>query len=482
MRRETFLLVVWVGMVLLAGEAAAEAVAVAAEAAVEAARPAPGPPFTPKDRSSFDDLYKPRIAKATSRKAKAALAKELLTAAGQLEGGLKYLLLTATKDLATSGGEAGIAVTAQQQLVELKRGDPKQLRSDLLTLQLKHFALLRRKRVSSRERAALKKQVFALGNDLVDVAIWLGNTYRAEFDFAASEKAERLAVTTARLVDSPRQAQLRQGIVLSQTLKAVVARAKQCEARGAPERAVWEYLDAGMYDRANALPGAKGDADAALLIRVGLNAAAQPADLLAGAKSWDKRGTEARGAIQTVRLSRAADLYERYLSGGAEEERQLAKVRLKAISEKLGDLRESFRPPTGWTYLVDLKEDSARVGWGSFKKYTVAKGPCNVTGRKFTTGMMVHAGSRVVYTLRGRYRQLSIHYGMAPWAGGAASFHIYCDGKEVFKSGGMWKNHTHGVRKPTFVNLVGVDKLELVTKGIAGGQGAHSMWGDPKVR
>ena len=105
-----------------------------------------------------------------------------------------------------------------------------------------------------------------------------------------------------------------------------------------------------------------------------------------------------------------------------------------------------------------------------------------IAGRKLATGLRVHASSKVVYSLRGRCRQLSIHYGLLTGAGGVASFHIVCDGKKAFDSPWLWSNHTRGVGKPTILNIAGVDKLELITTAHRGGAGAFSAWGDPKVR
>jgi hypothetical protein len=179
---------------------------------------------------------------------------------------------------------------------------------------------------------------------------------------------------------------------------------------------------------------------------------------------------------------RAAELYERYMPVGDELNLKVAKIRLKAIHQKLGDMLAALRKPAEWVYLADMKEESVRVGWGSLKKITAAKGPLSIAGKKFPTGLWAHASSRLVYLLAGKYKQFSTFYGLQTGAGGAASFHIICDGKTVFSSPGMWSNHTQGVRKAVVVSVVGVEKLELVTKGIRGGAGAFSCWGDPRVR
>jgi hypothetical protein len=452
-------------------------VAVGAEPAVPA-------PFTAKDTAAFEELYKARIDKAQSRRDKEALAKELLEGAAPAGPGLKYLMLAAAAELARDGLDFETAVKAQEQLVALKAGDRKALLRERVDLQLKHFHVLRRKRVPPKERLSMKKILHALGGSIVEGAIELANTHRGALEYDQAEEVEKLALVPARLISSPRLGQLRQGIQVSQTLKGLVARAEGFQRTDRLAEAVWAYLDAGLYGRATALKPPEPDATAQQLIRAAA-AGAKPGEILEAAKAWDRRATEARppdGPLAQIRLARAAELYERYMDVGDEANRKIAKIRLQAIERKLGDLLAALRAPTEWVYLVDLKEVSAKVGWGSFGKTTVAKGPIGIAGRKFSTGLNVHAFSRVVYSLRGQYKVFSTCYGLGTGAGGAASFEIVCDGKVVWKSGGMWSNHTHGVRKPVVINVTGVDKLELVTRAIRGGAGAFSKWGEPKLR
>ncbi|MGB2821504.1 MAG: NPCBM/NEW2 domain-containing protein [Phycisphaerae bacterium] len=438
--------------------------------------------FTAREQGVFNDLYKQRIAKATSRKDKEALAKELLTESGSAEGGLRYLLLTATRDLANAVGDLEMAVTAAEQIGEMKRGDPKTLLGDLLDLQLKCFQMLSRKRFPAKEVSARKKQLYALGEKIVDNAVTLGNMHRADAEYAEAEKAEKSAERTAELISSARLSQLRQGILMSQTLRGLVDQAKRHINLNQLAQAQWEYLDAGLYAEAARLKPDQPDETAELLMRVGLAAEPKPADLLEAAKAWDKRSLADKGALQQIRMARAAELYQKCIDVGDEASQKIARLRLQAIEKKLGDLLVSLKRPAEWVYLVDMKEVSASVGWGSFGKITRGKGPIGIAGKNFDTGLSVHASSKVVYSLRGRYRQLSFHYGLRTGAGGVASLHVLCDGKAVFNSPWMWSNNGGGVGRPTIVNVTGVDKLELVTTGHRGGQGAHSAWGDPKVR
>ena len=424
---------------------AAEAEAPAAEESLQ--------PFTAREQGVFNDLYKQRLAKAASRKAKEALAKELLTEAGSAEGGLKYLLLAATRDLSVAAGDLETAVAAAEQVLEMKRGDPKTLLTELLDLQLKCFQMLSRKRFPAKERAARKKQLYALGGRIVDNAITLGNMHRSQAEYAAAEKAEASAERTAKLISSARLGQLRQGILISKTLKGLVDQARRYVNLKRFAQAQWEYLDAGLYAEAGKLKVDQPDETAELLLRVGRADKPKPGDLLEAAKAWDKRSQAAKGPLQQIRLARAAELYQKCIDVGDEAARKVARLRLQAIEKKLGDMLVALKRPAEWIYLVDMKEASARVGWGSFGKITRDKGPLGIAGKNFATGLSVHASSKVVYSLRGRYRQLSLHYGLRTGAGGVASLHVLCDGKAVFNSPWMWSNHTGGVGRPTMVNV-----------------------------
>lgn len=439
-------------------------------------------PFTANEKSTFDDLYKQRVEKATGWRAKAKLAAELLSEAGGAEGGLRFLLLSAVNDLAVAGGDLETAVDAARKALEMKRGNVDAQAAELLDLEVKCFYQLSRKRVPAKQRAALTKQVHALGEQIADRAIAIGNAHRARRDYAAAEAAEKLAERPAALVSSARLTQLRQGIALSQTLQTLVGQAERCVRLHRPAEARWHYLDAGLYDEAAKLKVQEPDPVAELLVRVAQGVQPPPGDLLNAAKAWDKRAVGADGALEQIRLARAAELYQQCIAVGDEAARKLARLRLQAIEKKLGDLLAALKQPTEWVYLVDLPHVSAKVGWGSFGKVTRDKGVLGIAGTDFPTGLSVHASSKVVYSLKGRYRQLAVHYGLRTGAAGVASFHILCDGKEAFKSGWMWSNNTSGVRKPAVVSLVGVDKLELVTTAHRGGSGAFSAWGDPKVR
>jgi len=442
-------------------------------------------PFTEQERAAFDGMYAKRVASARGKAAKLALAKELHAAVDGSEGGLKYLLLAQIKGLAKGAGDLEMAVGAAKQLVELKRGDPNALLGELLGLQLRRFDALvarGRKTKDPKEKQALRKSVTVLGGEIVDNAILLGDARRGERAFAEAERAETAALKAATLVSSPKVSRLRQGILISKTLLRAADSGRKLGAAGKATAAVWEYLDAGMDAEAAKLVAESKDETQALLVRVAAEPAAEPKDIFAAAKAWDGRAQDARGALAQIRLMRAAELYERYMPVGDELDLKVAKIRLKAIHQQLGDMLAALRKPAEWIYLVDLKAESVKVGWGSLKKITAAKGPLSIAGTKVPTGLWAHASSRLVYPLAGKYRQFSTFYGLQTGAGGAASFHIICDGKTVFSSPGMWRNHTQGVRKAVVISVVGVEKLELVTKGIHGGAGAFSCWGDPKIR
>ena len=450
-------------------------VALCAGGAAEAAEA----PYSEAEKTAFDTLYKSRLAQARSRGAKVELAREMLTGSESSDGGLKYLALATAKGLARAGGDLKLTVDVTHRLVALGRGDVRALRMELLALQCRRFDALMARARAAKDKVQFRKVVTALADEIADNAIELGSSYRAERDFQTALEAETLALKPVTRAKSAKLPKLRQGVLLSRTLKDAMSKARSCIQQGHPELAVWHYLDAGAVDEAAKLESP--DETVALVVGAARAADAAPADVLAAAKAWDDRALKARGALAQIRLLRAAELYERYMAVGDDLNRKVAKIRLKTIHSKLGDMVAALRKPAEWVYLADLEPESARVGFGSFERITVASGPAKLAGRSFPTGLLAHAPSRIVYALDGRYRELSFCYSMVAGAGGAASFHVLCDGKEVFKSPGMWKQHHHGVQRPTVVSLVGVDRLELVTKAVAIA-GAFSMWGDPKVR
>ena len=450
----------------------------AAPPSADAATDAPAP-YTAEEKQTFDGLYADRIQRARRAPEKIALAKELLAGADSAAGGLKYLLLTTANDLASKGRSTELALDAQRQLVDLGAGDAAALRAEWLDLQVDRFNELLRTARSAKEAKSL---LYDQGSRLLENALALARMYRGDGDFEAAVRAGTKALKPATLMQAERLPALRQSIAIDEQLGRLVGMAKGHEARGKAEQAIAEYLDAGLVGEAARLLADHPDDEASLLVRVAEPGAPEPADLLAAARAWDERAEQAKGTLETIRLLRAADLYTRFMARGDGLELRVAKIRLQAIQSRLGDLLGALRKAEEWVYLAEVTHESARVGWGSLRKVTRKDKPCGIAGRKFTTGMYAHASSKIVYALKGQYKRFSFCYGMGTGAGGAAWFEVLCDGKRAWKSSGMWSNHTHGVRKATVLNVVGVETLELLTHGIAGGSGAHAWWGDPKVR
>jgi len=436
-------------------------------------------PYTAEEKRTFDGLYAGRIQGARRVEERVALAKELLAGAESATGGLKYLLLAGAKDLALKGRSTELALDAQRRLVDVGAGAPAALRADWLDLQVDRFNELLRAARSAKEAERL---LYDTGTRLVENALALARLYRGDGDFDAAARVANKALKPATLIKAPRRTALRQSIAIDEQLGRLVSMAKGHEARGRTDQAIDEYLDAGLVQEAARLLADHPDEEASRLVRVAQAAAPEAADLLAAAQAWDKRAQQAKDALETIRLLRAADLYEQVIAHGDGLEPHVAKIRLQAIHDRLGDLLGALRKPAEWVYLAEVPHESARVGWGSLRKVSRKDKPCGIVGRKFATGIYAHATSKVVYALKGRYKQFSFCYGMGTGAGGAAWFEVLGDGKRLWKSGGMWSNHTHGVRKPTVLNVVGVETLELVAHGIAGGSGAHAWWGDPRVR
>jgi hypothetical protein len=436
-------------------------------------------PYTAEEKKTFDGLYAARIQQARRTEERVALAKELLAGAESAAGGLKYLLLATAKDLALKGRSTDLALDAQRRLVDEGAGDAAGLRSEWLDLQIDRFNELLR---TARSAEEAKRLVYDTGSRLLENALALARLYRGAGDFDAAARAANKALKPATLIKANRLTELRQSIAIDEQLGRLVSMAKGHEARGKVEQAIAEYLDAGLVQEAARLLADHPDDEALLLVRVAQAAAPEPADLLAAAQAWDERARQARDTLETIRLLRAGDLYMRFMARGQGLELEVAKIRLQAIQERLGDLLGALRKAEEWVYLAEVAHESARVGWGSLRKVTRKDKPCGIVGRKFATGIYAHATSKVVYALKGQYKQFSFCYGMSTGAGGAAWFEVIADGKRLWKSSGMWSNHTHGVRKPTVLNVVGVETLELVAHGIAGGAGAHAWWGDPKIR
>jgi len=466
--------------IILAAAAVSLGLALSAMAAPSDSREADAPtPYTAEEKRTFDGLYAERIQGARRAEERVALAKELLAGAESATGGLKYLLLAGAKDLALKGRSTELALDAQRRLVDLEAGEPAALRADWLDLQVDRFNELLR---TSRSAEEAKRLLYEQGARLVENALALAQLYRGDGDFGAAAQAGNKALKPATLIKAQQLAALRQSIAIDEQLGRCVSMAKGHEARGKPEEAIAEYLDAGLLQDAARLLVDHPDEEASLLVRVAQAAAPEAADHLAAAQAWDKRAQQAKGTLETIRLLRAADLYEQVIAHGDGLEPHVAKIRLQAIHDRLGDLLGALRKPAEWVYLTEMAHESASVGWGSLRKVTRKDKPCGIAGRKFVTGIYAHASSKIVYALKGRYKQFSFCYGMGTGAGGAAWFEVLGDGKRLWKSSGMWSNHTHGVRNPTVLNVVGVETLELVAHSIAGGAGAHAWWGDPKVR
>ena len=113
----------------------------------------------------------------------------------------------AGRQRAVAAKDLDAAVDAARQAHGMKRGDAGAQLAELLDLEVKCFYQLSRKRVPAKERAALEKQVHALGEEIVSHAIALAAACRARRDYAGAEAAEKLAERPASLVASARLVQ-----------------------------------------------------------------------------------------------------------------------------------------------------------------------------------------------------------------------------------------------------------------------------------
>jgi hypothetical protein len=148
------------------------------------------------------------------------------------------------------------------------------------------------------------------------------------------------------------------------------------------------------------------------------------------------------------------------------------------------NVRRAGIPKREWTFLVDVEPAKASVGYSKLSRFKKGGEGLGIGDKQFETAILAHASSSITYELEGKYEELSTSYGMQNGAGGSAVFHIVLDGKEKFRSDGMWSYGATKAKghKPVTINISGGKVLELKTVGVRGGAGAWSAWGDPRIR
>ena len=433
-------------------------------------------PHTEKELRDFRVLYEHRIKAAASPEAQSALAREMLAASKEFKDGMNFLTLDRARNLAVTSEDTETAVATLELLVALKTDLKKAFLAELLDQRMELLA----KKTHGKEKELLAKdrEVVALCKQIIDNAIGLCRWRLADFELTAAQSALKHGLTASTIFSATQTLRLRHYEVLAEKMVSQLALAQQIQ-EADPKAALWAYLAAGAFTKAATLTDDDTDESLVATIEVRRGEDAAGERVFRAAKAWESRAETVKGPLRQIRLIRAADLYERRLAGKRDDERGVAKTRLQAISAELGEMFDALRKPAEWVYLVDYPIESSRVGWGHLG---IVRTGIGIAGRRLQTGFKAHAYSRIVFDLEGRFRALSACFGMESGAGGAAKFCIVCDGKKVYESGYLWRNHTHGVTRPAKLNIVGVDKLELISSYHRNAAGAWSAWGDPKIR
>ncbi|MDO4273403.1 MAG: NPCBM/NEW2 domain-containing protein [Eubacteriales bacterium] len=142
---------------------------------------------------------------------------------------------------------------------------------------------------------------------------------------------------------------------------------------------------------------------------------------------------------------------------------------------------------SGFTYLSDLQETSASVGYGSFMKDKSIKGGTitllrNQVPVTFSKGLGTHASSSVIYDLQGKYTYFESYVGIDQAVKGAkaanAKFRVAADGVVVYESGVMKADTDAEYVK---LDMRNVNTLELITDSNGANGSDHTVWGGARV-
>jgi len=142
----------------------------------------------------------------------------------------------------------------------------------------------------------------------------------------------------------------------------------------------------------------------------------------------------------------------------------------------------SSRSTAQTVWLDELDLSSATQGYGMPARSKSVDGhPLTVAGKIFERGFGTHAESSLLILLDGKARSFTAKVGIDDEVKGhepAVEFVLYGDGKKLWSSGIMRLGDTP---RPCFVQLTGVQKLELVvTDGGNGEYYDHADWADAK--
>ncbi len=137
---------------------------------------------------------------------------------------------------------------------------------------------------------------------------------------------------------------------------------------------------------------------------------------------------------------------------------------------------------SGFVYASDVEEQSAKVGWGEFRKDRNIQGnPIKLVkdGAQvpFEKGLGAHASSEIVYDLTDTgYTWFESYVGIDQAmknTGANAKFQVFADGKLRYDSGAMQANTD---MRYVAVDLAGVKELKLVTDSLGANGSDHTVW------
>ena len=435
--------------------------------------------YTSKELAEFKLLYGGKLGEAATSNDLSVLAKEMLGAAGEFEAGMKFLLLDGARQLAVESGDHELATAILKQLAALATGHKKAYLVELLEQQLK--LLDQKTEGREQEEASRDKVILALAAEAVENTILLCRWRLSDTEYDGALEAVDLGLRASRFRPATEALFLKKHEALARKLSARLKFAEEVRETDV-STALWAYLDASAAEEAKRLTDDSADERAMTIVQASGRGKGADERLLEAAKAWELHAESAKGTLRQIRLMRAAGLYLQRLLGKRDEPRSAAKARLQAVSRELGEMFGALRKPRGWGWLVDYPIKSSKVGWDRLHVVTRETDPLAIAGHLFQTGYRAHAYSEIVFDLNGQYREFTTSFGLQDGAGGAAKFKIACDGKVVYDGPFMWRGHDWAVKKPVTLNVVGVDRLALISEFHRNPAGAFSAWGGPRLR
>jgi hypothetical protein len=102
--------------------------------------------------------------------------------------------------------------------------------------------------------------------------------------------------------------------------------------------------------------------------------------------------------------------------------------------------------------------------------------PISIGGQKFAQGLGVHAPSKIVFPLEGKYATFHVVPGPDDSHDGSLEMKILVDDKEVWSSGQVSSKAYKAT--PLDLPVAGAKTLTLIVDASGGKGGDHASWGD----